>query len=252
MTILLIEDEPLVAKNLSKLVQQLEPEAQQLAILESVEQALAWFTNNLPPDLILADIHLADGTSFDIFKQVKPTCPIIFTTAYDEYAIKAFKLNSIDYLLKPIDRQELQQALHKYKSLQHNLPAAEQLKMLLQLMGSTHPPAYKERFLAVHKGALVPIHIQNIAFFRKDELIYMYNWENQKFVAEYDSLEEVEHLLDPARFYRVNRQAIVHSDTIGKIFSTYKGLTITLKPPFNLELDISRDKASSFKKWLEH
>ncbi|MGV3586127.1 MAG: LytR/AlgR family response regulator transcription factor [Adhaeribacter sp.] len=250
MNILIIEDEPLVARDLAKLVQKLEPAAQILATLESVETAVHWLENNIPPDLILADIQLSDGISFDIFKKVNPSCPIIFTTAYNEYALKAFKLNSIDYLLKPIDRQELAKALEKYKSLQNTHLAAEQVKMLLRSL-SGQQPKYKERFLAVHKNAFVPVNTHDIALFKKEELIFIYTWQNQKYVAEQNTLEEVEHLLDPMLYFRINRQTIAHINTVGKMQSTYKGLSVMLKPPFNLELDISRDKAASFKKWLE-
>jgi two-component SAPR family response regulator len=119
MKILLIEDEPLVAKNLENLVKKLEPNAVLLATISSVKESLDWFKTNAEPDLILADIQLSDGVSFDIFKEIQPQCPIIFTTAYDEYAIRAFKLNSIDYLLKPIDKDELRVAFDKFKKLNH-------------------------------------------------------------------------------------------------------------------------------------
>ena len=251
MNILIIEDEPLVARDLAKLVQHLEPTAQLLSTpLGSVETAVQWLSTNKAPDLILADIQLSDGISFDIFQQVNPECPIIFTTAYDEYALKAFKLNSIDYLLKPIDRVELARALEKYKSQQNAKLAAEQVKHLLQSV-LNQPAKYKDRFLAVHKNALVPVSTADIALFKKEELIFMYTWHNQKYVAEQETLDEIEHLLNPSQFYRVNRQTIAHINTIGKIQSTYKGLALTLRPPFNQELDISRDKAASFKKWLE-
>ena len=250
MNILIIEDEPLVARDLSKLVLKLEPTAHLLAVLESVESAVSWLGNNAPPDLILADIQLSDGISFDVFKKVNPGCPIIFTTAYNEYALKAFKLNSIDYLLKPIDREELAKALEKYKTLQNTSLAAEQVKLLLNSLGGQQPK-YKERFLAVYKNALVPVNTHDIALFKKEELIFIFTRDNQKYVAEQDTLDEVEHLLDPTLYYRINRQTIAHINTIGKIQSTYKGLSVTLKPPFNLELDISRDKAANFKKWLE-
>jgi two-component system LytT family response regulator len=249
MKFLIIEDEPLVAKDLLNLIGKLEPSVQILPVLSSVESARKWFSENAAPDLILSDIQLSDGISFDIFESLHLPCPIIFTTAYDEYAIRAFKLNSIDYLLKPIDGKELAAALAKYKSLSTENILGEQLKSLMSGWGN-HAKKYKERFLALHRNTLVPVTQQSIAFFHKEELIYLHTLDNERFITEHHTLDEIETLLDPEIFFRVNRQYILHIQAVGRIKPTHKGLTVQLKPPFNTEIDISREKAVAFKKWV--
>jgi two-component system, LytTR family, response regulator len=146
MKILIIEDEPLVARDLENLLKRVEPDATVLAILSSVEQAKKWFALHPLPDLILSDIQLSDGISFEIYENLHLTCPIIFTTAYDDYAIRAFKLNSIDYLLKPIDSKELSAAIAKYKSLSTENVLAEQIKSLMAGWNTPSSKKYKERF----------------------------------------------------------------------------------------------------------
>ena len=248
MNILLIEDEPLVARNLQKLVQELEPDAHIVGVLDSVATATAWFRQHPQPDLVLSDIQLSDGSSFDIFAQVQVEAPIIFTTAYDEYALKAFKLNSLDYLLKPIDKAELQKALQKYKKLENTSLLSEQLK---QLLGSAAgAKKYKERFLVSQRNSLVPVEVQDIACFHKEELIYLHTFGNERFIADFTSMDELQELLNPALFFRANRQYILHIHTIDRIRTTYKGLSVQLKTPINLEIDISREKAAAFKEWI--
>jgi len=249
MKILIIEDEPLAAKDLQKCILELEADATIVATISSVEEAKKWLIENTLPDLILSDIQLSDGISFDVFESIRITCPIIFTTAFDDYAIRAFKLNSIDYLLKPVDTKDLSTALKKYKSLHVENIIGEQLK---QMMGNWGQPSrkYKERFLTLHRNTLVPVMVQEVAFFHKEEIIYLHTLANEKFISEHQTLDEVEALLDPAIFYRVNRQYIIHIQVVGKIKTTHKGLTVQLKPPFNLEIDISREKAVDFKNWI--
>jgi Response regulator of the LytR/AlgR family len=249
MKILIIEDEPLVAKDLLKLIARLEPSAVVLDTLTGVQESIAWLTTNELPDLILSDIQLSDGTSFEIFEKRNISCPIIFTTAYDEYAIRAFKLNSIDYLLKPIDAKELENALKKYKNLSHSSGLADQLKNLLENRGKDHKH-YKERFLSVQRNSLIPLSVSQISFFHKDELIYIQTLENERLISEHQTLDEIEELVDPVKFFRVNRQFLVHIQAVAKIKTTHKGLSIQLKPPFNLELDLSREKATAFKNWI--
>jgi two-component system, LytTR family, response regulator len=249
MNILIIEDEPLVAQDLKNLIAKAEPEAKILDTITSVEAARGWFDGNNLPDLILSDIQLSDGISFEIFETLHIHCPIIFTTAYDEYAIRAFKLNSIDYLLKPVDATELRAALIKYKSLTTETILGEQLKSLMSTWGN-QSRKYKERFLTVHRNTLIPVMQNEIAFFHKEELIYLHTLSNEKYITEHHTLDEIESLLSPDIFFRVNRQYIVHIQSVAKIKTTHKGLTLQLKPPINLELDISREKAVAFKKWI--
>ncbi len=249
MNILIIEDEPLVAQDLKNLITKAEPEAKILDTITSVEAARGWFDGNNLPDLILSDIQLSDGISFEIFETLHIHCPIIFTTAYDEYAIRAFKLNSIDYLLKPVDEAELRAALTKYKSLTTETILGEQLKSLMSTWGN-QSRKYKERFLTVHRNTLIPVMQNEIAFFHKEELIYLRTLSNEKYITEHHTLDEIESLLSPEIFFRVNRQYILHIQSVAKIKTTHKGLTVQLKPPINIELDISREKAVAFKKWI--
>lgn len=250
MKVLIIEDEPLVAKDLQNRIRNLDASVQVIDIIGSVEQARKWFSANAAPDLILSDIQLSDGISFDIFESMHIQCPVIFTTAYDEYAIRAFKINSIDYLLKPIDEDELKRAFAKYKSLGTENLVSDQLMTLLKNFGKDDKK-YKTRFLTVQRNSLVPVLEDEIGVFHKEELIYIHTMANDRLLGEHQTLDEVESLLDPAKFYRVNRQYIIHIQTVARIKNTHKGLSIQLKPPFNFELDISREKATAFKKWME-
>jgi two-component system, LytTR family, response regulator len=250
MNILIIEDEPLVARDLENLLKRIEPAAVVMNILSSVEAAKKWFAQHPRPDLILSDIQLSDGISFEIFENLHLTCPIIFTTAYDDYAIRAFKLNSIDYLLKPIDGTELAAALNKYRSLTSENVITEQLKVMVSTWGQQPHKKYKERFLSLHRNTLVPVMQQEIAFFHKEELIYIHTLNNERFISDHQTMDEIESLLNPELFFRVNRQYILHIQSIGKIRTTHKGLTVQLKPPFTIEIDISREKASAFKNWV--
>jgi DNA-binding LytR/AlgR family response regulator len=250
MKVLIIEDEHLVAKDLENILKRIEPGAQILPVISSVEAAKRWFASNTLPDLILSDIQLSDGISFDIFENLHLSCPIIFTTAYDDYAIRAFKLNSIDYLLKPIDSKDLQAAITKYKSLSTENVLAEQLKSLMTGWNQQPQKKYKERFLTLHRNTLVPVMQQDIAYFHKDELIHLQTVNNEKLICEHQTLDEIEGLLNPEIFFRVNRQFIIHIQSVGRIKTTHKGLTVQLKAPFNTEIDISREKATAFKKWI--
>jgi two-component system, LytTR family, response regulator len=249
MKIVIIEDEPLVANDIRKLVQRLEPEASVLAILTSVEMCRRWFSKNDHPDLILSDIQLSDGTSFEVFETAPVQCPIIFTTAYDDYAIRAFKLNSIDYLLKPVDEAELARALQKYKNLASSSQFGEQLRQMMSHWGRGMS-MYKERFLVMRGNAMVPVNQTGIAYFHKDQLIFLHTMDNEKFICEFSALDDVEELLNPEFFFRVNRQYIIHVQSVAKLRTTHKGVTVMLKSPLDVEIDISREKAGLFRKWL--
>ena len=251
MKILIIEDEPFAARDLEKQIKRIEPKADIQGVLSSIESAKVWFAVNPEvPDLIFSDIQLSDGISFEIFESLHLHCPIIFTTAYNEYAIRAFKLNSIDYLLKPIDVNELEGALLKYKSLNSGSILSEQLKQMITRWGEQATRKYKDRFLCLHRNTLIPINQEQVIYFHKDELIYIVTTENEKYISEHQTLDEIENLLNPEFFFRVNRQYIIHIQSVGRIKTTHKGLTVQLKPPSNIEIDISREKATAFKKWV--
>jgi two-component system LytT family response regulator len=248
MKVLIIEDEPLVARDLLKVIGRVAPDAQIIDMITSVKDAHTWFDTHAAPELILSDIQLSDGISFEIFESRKLKCPVIFTTAYDEYAIRAFKLNSIDYLLKPIDEKELSAALEKYRAIA-GISITDQLKTLMSGWGKEQKK-YKERFLSIQRNSMVPVTQQEIGYFHKEELIYIHTLANERMIGEHQTLDEVESLIDPAVFFRVNRQYIIHLQTVARVKSTHKGLTVQLKSPFNLEIDISREKATAFKEWL--
>lgn len=255
MKTIIIEDEPLVAKDLRKMITQLAPDLEVVDILGSLASAKTWFDTHPEPDLLFLDIQLSDGVSFDLFTYVKVECPVIFTTAYDEYAIRAFKLNSIDYLLKPIDPVELKAAIEKFRRVRSSNPGdiGQQINELLKHMGkTTEKSAYKERFTAHFKNTLVPVMVNEVGYFIKNELIYLVTNDARRLVTDYATMEEVEHLVNPSTFFRANRQHIVHINAVGHVKSSYNGkLALTLKAPLNIEIEISREKATEFKKWLE-
>lgn len=248
MKTLILEDETLAAKDLLKTIDQLDIGIEVLAVLKTVKAAQEWLNQYPEPQLILADIQLADASSFELFENRKLSCPIIFTTAYNEFALRAFKLNSIDYLLKPIDAEQLEHAIQKYQTLQKSPALHEQIQTLIA--NFQQPQTYKERFLVLSRNALVPLHVDEIAYFMKDELIFAVTYEGKRFVCDMHSLEEVEKLVNPHNFYRANRQFIIHSNAVAKIKTTHKGLTIELQKTLKQEVDISREKAKVFKQWM--
>jgi len=253
MKILIIEDEPLVAISLINLVKELEPSAAIMGPLGSVKASDEWLNKNATPDLILADIQLSDGISFDIFSDENPGCPIIFTTAYNEYAIRAFKLNSIDYLLKPIDKNDLAAAFKKFYLLQSKFSNDVYLQQMKELFTNfQQAKQYKERF-AVNIGrsvTLVPV--QDVALFIKEELIYLINRDGQKFITDYRSLDEIEELLDHKIFYRANRQHLVHLPFIESCRSDDTGkITLKMRGIKTADLVVSKDKAADFRKWFD-
>lgn len=249
MRILIVEDEPLAAQDLQNALHGIDSAIEIVAVIPGVTASKKWLAANEAPDLILSDIQLSDGISFDIYENNPPPCPIIFTTAYDEYAIRAFKLNSIDYLLKPVNRGELQAALDKYRSLQTGLVYSQQVTSLHEGWQQAGKK-YKERFLAVHRNSLVPFQVSEIAFFHKEELIYLHTANNEKYIAEHTTMDEIESLVDPKLFFRVNRQFLLHINFVGRLKSTAKGMCIEVKSPFDLQIDMSREKITSFKQWL--
>ncbi|GAB3507250.1 LytR/AlgR family response regulator transcription factor [Emticicia fontis] len=259
MTILIIEDEPLVAKNLENLVQELEPAAAIVATIGSVKETLTWFKIHPMPDLVLSDIQLSDGVSFDIFQEAEINCPIIFTTAYDEYAIRAFKLNSIDYLLKPIDKSELKCAFDKFKRNSQTTKSDiyhEQLDNLLSdLKNRVSTQKYKTRFTAHHQRSIVAVTDSKVACFYRDEVIWIQTFsdgDTQRLITDYNSLDEVEELLNPEQFFRANRQFIVNKTAIESYRTHFTGkIELKLLVSAKEEIIISKEKAHQFRGWFE-
>ncbi|HCW07021.1 MAG TPA: DNA-binding response regulator [Cytophagales bacterium] len=253
MKILIIEDEPFVAVSLAKIVREIEPGVEILGPLGSITDTREWLSKNSPPDLILSDIQLADGISLDIFSGEKIFCPIIFTTAYNEYAIKAFKLNSIDYLLKPIDKNELGAAFDKFHLLQSKFGNKLYVAQLKELFASfSEQKKFKERF-TVHSGKSVSlISVDKIAMFIKEEIIFLILNDGSKFITDFRSLDEIEEMTDPKIFFRANRQHLIHirsiksyqSDDTGKIIVKTNNVKIG-------EVLISKERAAEFRRWFE-
>lgn len=264
MNVFLIEDEELAVRKLSKLLQEVAPDMQVVGTAASVRASVAWLQANPSPDLILMDIELADGQSFEIFEQTTVSSPVIFTTSYDEYALKAFKVNSIDYLLKPIKRHELEASLAKYQRLhialepdQDNTPkndvgsAAAIDALVQQLRQQIQPTDYRRRFLVKHRQQWVPVEVSDIAYFYTEEGISLFKtFNNQKYSLDY-TLDELEKMLDPSHFFRANRQFITHIHSVQQIHSYFNNkLKLQLKPISEEEVIISREKATDFKKWM--
>ncbi|MFD2937521.1 LytR/AlgR family response regulator transcription factor [Spirosoma flavum] len=256
MNVLIIEDEKRTAQRLESLLMQYDTTIRVLAQLPSVAKGLAWFADpaNGKPDLLLLDIHLEDGSGFQLIEQAKLTLPIIFTTAFDEYTLRAFKTNSIDYLLKPIDEVELGAALDKFKSLRSS-PTPD-LTALLQLLGQTPPVGspqvmYKERFMVTIGPRIRSIETADIAyFFFADKATWLTTREGQHVSIEY-SLDKLSELLNPIRFFRVNRAYLVALDSIRTIHAFSGGkLKVDLNPKPNDEVFVSGDRITPFKEWL--
>lgn len=252
---IIIEDESLIAKELQYKLKQVAPTIEILIVLPSVKTATKWFLENAEPDLVFADIQLSDGTSFEIFSIYQLKCPIIFTTAYDEYAIQAFKVNGIDYLLKPIDDLELAKSIEKARMIiDSKAEYPNDLKSLLQSISDPQRnlPKYKSNFIVQHQKHWIPIQVQDIACFIRENINFLYTLKGERYILEFATLEEIEALIDPVVFYRANRQTIINYNAIQSVKPhENQKLTITLKPPLKFEIDMSRDKAPQFKKWLD-
>lgn len=246
---MIIEDEQHAGERLQQLLIGLDQRAEVLSILESVKEAVQWFQTNTPPDLMFLDIHLADGSSFEIFNEVTIDCPVVFTTAYDQYALKAFEVNSVDYLLKPIDKDDLSRALKKFEK-QYARKDRFDYSALTQLINRP-TENYKQRFLVNKGSSLVPVSTSEIAYIHTDNgLVYLKTLSNVRYVLNY-KLEELEQMLDPKTFFRANRQFITSSASILKVHPFFNGkLKIEVQPSFPSDIVVSRLKATDFKAWL--
>ncbi|HEX8426587.1 LytTR family DNA-binding domain-containing protein [Hymenobacter sp.] len=260
MTVLLLEDEYPAAERLQRLLLEATPEAQVLAVLDSVAGALHWLASHPAPNLILSDIQLADGLSLEVFEQAVVRSPVIFTTAYDAYAIRAFKANSIDYLLKPVKLVELQAALTKLRewrspAAQHSPEATDDTaRRLERLLDSLPRPdrQYKTRFLVRSGEQLLPLAVNQIAWFQsRHETTTLVATDGRRYVVEY-TLEQLEGLLDPRQFFRLNRQFIAQLPAVQRLHPHFNGkLLLDLHPAPGEEVLVSREKASAVKQWLE-
>lgn len=254
MKVVIIEDETFAAKALEVMILELRPETKILEGLPSIEEAVVWFENNPQPELIFCDIHLSDGNSFEIFKQVSVTCPVIFTTAYDKYAIEAFKVNSIDYLLKPIKKEELSRAIAKYESLNNKSfnNQIENLQNLLQDVQERAHPKSRSRFMVKSGQSIRVIPSEEVAYFLAEEgIVLLVNFEGNRFAVN-NSLDQLEEQLDKHSFFRANRQLIINIKAVEKAESYFKGrLLLRTKPETPDDQVISSNKAAAFRQWLE-
>ncbi|MGM9509136.1 LytR/AlgR family response regulator transcription factor [Larkinella sp. GY13] len=265
MTILIVEDEEATARKLRRLVQEVEPDAIIAGITVSVDESVEWLQTHPKPDLILMDIELADGQSFEIFNRVSVTSPVIFVTAYDEYAIKAFKVNSIDYLLKPVKEDELRSALTKLRRMKEafleqpdglKTSLATLLRKLAASSSTEEPPAsaepvYRDRFLVKQGQRLFSVPLSDVAYlFTRNKLSFLKTRDEHEWMIDY-TMDELSTLLDPNRFFRLNRQVIAELRAIDKVNLYFNGkLKVSLRPVFEEEVIVSREKAGEFRIWL--
>ncbi len=255
MRILLVEDEHYAAKRLKSLILEELPDAHIVETLDTVEDTCSWFASHVEPDLAFMDIQLADGLSFQIFEKVKVNCPVIFTTAYDEYALDAFKVNSIDYLLKPIEEEALTTAINKYQNIYSNKKV--DLSML-NWNGITKDifqskPKYKQRFLIKTGNTFGYLNSEDIAFICSEEgLSFAFDHKRKRYHLE-QTIEKLSSLLDPTSFFRLNRKYLVHINAIQKIHPYFNNrLKLDLSVSHEEDIIVSRDKVKQFKAWIDN
>ncbi len=249
MNCLIIEDEKVAAERLSGQIKNYDPSVEITGTVQSVKNAVKWLNSHIAPDLIFMDIQLADGLSFEIFEQTIVKTPVIFTTAYDEYALKAFKVNSIDYLLKPIDQNELNQAIDKFKET--NRPKEIPAQVFDNILHSL-TKKYKNKFVIKVGEHIRVFMIDDVqCFYSMEKYSFLQNNEGRDYGINY-SLDQLEDLLDPARFFRINRKFIVSFSAISDIISySNSRLLVKLHTNNSDDLIVSREKVQDFKLWLE-
>jgi DNA-binding LytR/AlgR family response regulator len=254
MDILIVEDEQLAAERLASLLTTYDPTFRVLDCLDAVEDTVQWLRSRPAPHLLMLDIHLADGLGFDIFQQVDVRCPIIFTTAYDQYAIQAFKVNSIDYLLKPIAFPDLARAIDKLRLLTAEpavVPSPTDFRQVAAAVRELRK-TYKTRFIVRYHDRILFKPTEEVAYFCADgKVLYLITLDQRRYVVDY-TLEQLEELLDPAEFYRLNRKFMVRLAAI-KDIRTYLGgrLKLLLQPATDGEVIVSRERVADFKAWLD-
>lgn len=245
--VLIIEDEKPAGRRLKQLLEE-NSGIEVVSIVESVRRGREWFRENNNPDLIFSDIQLGDGLSFDIFSEVPIKCPIVFTTAYNEYAIKAFDVNSIAYLLKPFKKENIYNAIEKFKDLGYDTPKTIDYKSILDQI---QPKKYRERILVSKADHLIPLDTKNVSYiYSEDKTVLLKSCENKIFFLN-QSLEEFEKELDPNSFFRISRSMLVNRNSIQEISTFFNGtLKLSLNPSYDSEVNVSRRRVSEFKAWL--
>ena len=251
MKVLILEDEALAAERLHKLLLDIDSRIEVVRVIKSVEEGKEWLMANEAPDLIISDIRLLDGLSFELFKTLQLETTVIFTTAYDQYAINAFEVNSIDYLLKPLKQEELKASLEKFKLFRQSTGAGINLEALLKTLAnkSSERP---ERLVLNQGQKIVAVDIRDSAyFFTKDKVTFLRTVQGKTYSIDY-SLEKIEEMIDPSRFFRINRHLIVNMRAIVEMYSWTKSrVKIKLEPLCELEAIVSAERSPAFKEWLK-
>ena len=251
MNILIVEDEELAVRKLRKTLESVEPSAIVAGITDSIRTTVEWLNEHPQPDLILMDIELADGQSFEIFNLTEVKSPVIFTTSYDEFALRAFKVNSVDYLLKPVQKEELEAALSKFRRLNTAIKPLSIDTLVKELQDKLQPKQFRKRFLVKHAQKLVSIETDEISYFYSDGRINFFKTaDNRKFVVDY-TMDELEEMLDPEKYFRISRAFYVSINSVDRIDDYFGNrLILGLKPAVDKEALVSREKVADFKKWM--
>ncbi|MDI1255968.1 MAG: LytTR family DNA-binding domain-containing protein [Flavobacterium sp.] len=252
-TILLIEDEIKTARELQKDIEKTFDDVVVVAILATITEAVRWLKENAEPDIIFSDIQLADGLSFEIYKRVAVKSPIIFCTAFDEYAIEAFKTFSIDYLLKPIDEEKLIQSINKYKLLKQTFTTSNGNENIKKFLMNDLKQQYKKTILIHHQEKIIPIKTDNIAYFHYElGTVYLHTFEGKKHFIN-QALDEIEQGVNPQLFFKANRQFIINRTAIHTIENYYtRRLLVRLLMPTSEDIIVSKTKSPLFLKWIEN
>jgi len=251
MNVLIIEDEKLNAIRLQKILLEIDSQTEIVATLDTIADSVQWLRSNPHPNLILMDVRLADGICFEIFTKVEITAPVIFTTAYDEYALRAFKVNSIDYLLKPIDIDELRGSISKFKQQHTKKISSGTIEEVVAIIKKQNPN-YRSRFLIPYRDGYKTIMVPDIAYFYSENKITNIVTSDAKEQAISYTMDELEEQLDPAIFFRANRQYLINIKSLESIHNYFNGkLKLMLVPATAADIHISKEKASQFKKWLD-
>ncbi|MDH5826489.1 LytR/AlgR family response regulator transcription factor [Sphingobacterium sp. SG20118] len=246
--IVIVEDEKLNADRLKRLIKEIDPNVTIIAVLDSVMDTVDWFKENEEPDVVMMDIRLSDGVSFDIFDKVTIQCPIVFTTAYDEYAVQAFKYNSVDYILKPVQKEELKTALDKVNAFK--APAENQLS-IDKLLNYIKKKDYRSRFLIPYRDGFQTILVTDVSIIYMDSKLTKARLKNGKDVILNMSLDDIEKQLDPKLFFRANRQFIIHIDAVNQLVNYFNRKLKIIISDSDFEIIVSREKSTLLKEWLD-
>ena len=255
MKIAIIEDEPKIAESLKLILMEIDPSISVMKILTSVKSSVEWLrVNQSSCDLLFMDINLTDGLSFEIFNQIESNTPIVFLTAYDQYALDAFKVNGVDYILKPFDKTKIKQSLKKFKSLTQtgsNPLNAESLQHLLEVVASKTITNKRKSYLVYHQDKLIPLAVDDISwFYKSNQVTYACTISNKKYVID-DALDKIQNEVSSVNFYRANRQFIVSKNAIENIAIYFNArLIVNILPKPDEKIIVSKAKATDFKNWL--